>query len=112
MKLNINLLESNTGNITDTKTDVLDTNSNLLGLPNTGEARKSEAALSSVLSAGRKSMGFLEARYASAFPSVPHHSLPWPHLPPHTYLPRHHFLGRMAKAINLCPCLVWHVLYL
>ena len=55
------------------QTDSRDTNSNLLGLSNTGEAGKSKAALSSVLSAGRKSMAFLEACYASAFPSVPHH---------------------------------------
>ena len=55
------------------QTDSRDTNSNLLGLSNTGEAGKSKAALSSVLSAGRKSMAFQEACYASAFPSVPHH---------------------------------------
>lgn len=25
---------------------------------------------------------------------------------------RHHFEGYVAEAINLCPCLVWHVLCL
>ena len=55
-------------------------------------------------------MAFLEAPYASAFPSVPHHSLPWPCLPPHTYLPRASSLrphGQGHKSVPLfsvaCP---------
>lgn len=85
----------------------------LLGPSNIKEAEKSKTALLNPPCAGKEVPG-LSGSLSCLSPSVRTSRLTsLAHPPPltHIYL-GHHFEGRLAKAINLCPCLVWHVLSL